>query len=110
MGTGPLVGLRVVELAGIGPAPHAAMVLADLGADVVRVDRPLGQHSCLPMRLFPIPYCAGAASSSTSRTLPGEPTCSAWSSAPTFCSRGSGPVSPSASGSVRTSCHARNPG
>jgi len=41
-GAGPLVGLRVVELAGIGPGPHAAMVLADLGADVVRVDRPTG--------------------------------------------------------------------
>src|SRR5689334_24594323 len=41
-GAGPLVGLRVVELAGIGPGPHAAMVLADLGADVVRVDRPRG--------------------------------------------------------------------
>ena len=39
---GPLHGLRVVELAGIGPGPHAAMVLADLGADVVRVDRPSG--------------------------------------------------------------------
>ena len=39
---GPLVGLRVIELAGIGPAPHAAMVLADLGADVVRVERPAG--------------------------------------------------------------------
>lgn len=38
--TGPLAGVRVVELAGLGPAPHAAMVLADLGADVVRVDRP----------------------------------------------------------------------
>jgi alpha-methylacyl-CoA racemase len=37
---GPLAGVRVVELAGIGPAPFAAMVLADLGADVVRVDRP----------------------------------------------------------------------
>jgi alpha-methylacyl-CoA racemase len=37
---GPLDGLRVVELAGIGPAPFAGMVLADLGADVVRVDRP----------------------------------------------------------------------
>ena len=37
---GPLTGLRVVELGGIGPGPHAAMVLADLGADVVRVDRP----------------------------------------------------------------------
>jgi alpha-methylacyl-CoA racemase len=37
---GPLTGLRVLELAGIGPGPHAAMILADLGADVVRVDRP----------------------------------------------------------------------
>lgn len=37
---GPLSGLRVVELAGLGPAPHACMVLADLGADVVRVERP----------------------------------------------------------------------
>ncbi|MEO3856351.1 CaiB/BaiF CoA-transferase family protein [Acrocarpospora sp. B8E8] len=41
--TGPLAGLRVLELAGLGPAPHAAMVLADLGADVVRVDRPKGR-------------------------------------------------------------------
>jgi alpha-methylacyl-CoA racemase len=37
---GPLAGVSVVELAGIGPAPFAAMVLADLGADVLRVDRP----------------------------------------------------------------------
>src|ERR1700745_4058593 len=37
---GPLTGLRVIELAGIGPGPHAAMILGDLGADVVRVDRP----------------------------------------------------------------------
>lgn len=40
--TGPLSGVRVVELAGIGPGPFAAMLLADLGADVVRVDRPGG--------------------------------------------------------------------
>ncbi|MEV5972397.1 CaiB/BaiF CoA-transferase family protein [Streptomyces sp. NPDC051921] len=39
---GPLSGVRVVELAGIGPGPFAAMLLADLGADVVRVDRPSG--------------------------------------------------------------------
>jgi len=39
-GGGPLQQLRVVELAGIGPGPHAAMVLGDLGADVVRVQRP----------------------------------------------------------------------
>jgi len=42
-GTGPLRGVRVVELAGIGPSPHACMILADLGADVIRVDRPGGQ-------------------------------------------------------------------
>jgi alpha-methylacyl-CoA racemase len=38
--SGPLTGLRVVEMAGLGPVPHAAMILADLGADVVRVERP----------------------------------------------------------------------
>ncbi|POX49573.1 CaiB/BaiF CoA-transferase family protein [Streptomyces sp. Ru72] len=41
-GRGPLAGVRVVELAGIGPGPFAGMLLADLGADVVRVDRPNG--------------------------------------------------------------------
>ncbi len=42
-GTGPLRGIKVVELVGIGPGPHACMTLADLGADVIRVDRPGGQ-------------------------------------------------------------------
>lgn len=37
---GPLAGLRIVEFAGIGPGPFAAMLLGDMGADVVRVDRP----------------------------------------------------------------------
>ena len=37
---GVLRGLRVVEFAGIGPGPFAAMLLADMGADVVRIDRP----------------------------------------------------------------------
>ncbi len=46
---GPLAGLRIVELAGIGPAPFAGMLLADLGAEVLRVDRPgasplFGEH------------------------------------------------------------------
>src|ERR1044072_3912921 len=39
MRNGPLAGIRVVELAGLAPAPFAGTVLADLGADVVRVDR-----------------------------------------------------------------------
>jgi alpha-methylacyl-CoA racemase len=38
--SGPLAGVRVIELAGLGPGPHAAVLLADLGADVVRVQRP----------------------------------------------------------------------
>lgn len=42
-GTGPLKGIRVVEIAGIGPGPHACMTLADLGADVIRIERPGGQ-------------------------------------------------------------------
>jgi alpha-methylacyl-CoA racemase len=37
--SGPLAGYRVVEIAGIGPGPFAAMMLADMGADVLRVDR-----------------------------------------------------------------------
>ena len=36
---GPLAGLRVLELAGLGPVPFAAMMLADMGAEVVRIDR-----------------------------------------------------------------------
>jgi alpha-methylacyl-CoA racemase len=42
--SGPLVGLSVLELAGIGPAPFAGMLLADLGAEVLRVDRPGGSR------------------------------------------------------------------
>ena len=47
-GTGPLRGIRVVEIAGIGPGPHAATILADLGADVVRVEKPGGAASAGP--------------------------------------------------------------
>ncbi|MGI8711436.1 MAG: CaiB/BaiF CoA transferase family protein [Acidimicrobiales bacterium] len=36
---GPLSGIKVLEIAGIGPGPYGAMLLADLGADVVRIDR-----------------------------------------------------------------------
>jgi alpha-methylacyl-CoA racemase len=39
MGQGPLQGVRIVEFAGIGPGPFCGMLLADLGADVVRIDR-----------------------------------------------------------------------
>jgi len=36
---GPLSGLKVIEIAGIGPGPFCAMMLADMGAEVVRIDR-----------------------------------------------------------------------
>jgi crotonobetainyl-CoA:carnitine CoA-transferase CaiB-like acyl-CoA transferase len=36
---GPLAGFRIIEMAGIGPAPFAAMLLADMGAEIIRVDR-----------------------------------------------------------------------
>ncbi len=36
---GPLKGIKIVELAGIGPGPMAAMALADLGATVLRIER-----------------------------------------------------------------------
>ncbi|MFJ9367458.1 CaiB/BaiF CoA transferase family protein [Nocardia sp. NPDC101769] len=47
---GPLAGVRIVELASIGPGPHAGMMLADLGADVVRVQRPGDGSAVGPMR------------------------------------------------------------
>ena len=39
---GPLAGIKVIEIAGIGPGPFCAMMLADMGADVIRVERPNG--------------------------------------------------------------------
>jgi alpha-methylacyl-CoA racemase len=46
---GPLQGLRVVELASIGPGPFCAMLLADLGAEVLAVDRPAADRSGWPL-------------------------------------------------------------
>jgi alpha-methylacyl-CoA racemase len=45
--SGPLSGVKVVELAGIGPAPYACMLLADMGAEVLRLERPTGNMSTL---------------------------------------------------------------
>jgi alpha-methylacyl-CoA racemase len=41
--TGPLAGIRIIEIAGIGPGPFCGMMLADHGAQVIRIDRPGGQ-------------------------------------------------------------------
>ncbi len=48
-GKGPLAGLRIVEFEGLGPTPFAAMLLADMGAEVVRIARP-GGRPLLPQR------------------------------------------------------------
>ena len=42
---GPLTGYKIIELAGIGPGPFCGMMLADMGAEVIRVDRPGGNPS-----------------------------------------------------------------
>ncbi len=49
----PLAGIRVLEFAGLGPAPYAAMLLADLGADVLRIERP-GVKELFPVRNAPV--------------------------------------------------------
>lgn len=46
---GPLAGLRVVELGGVGPVPFCCMLLADLGAEVIRIDRPPGYDGGVPV-------------------------------------------------------------
>lgn len=48
--TGPLSDLRVVEIAGLGPTPFAAMWLADMGAEVVRIERP-GLNPLIPQKV-----------------------------------------------------------
>ena len=48
MKSGPLAGTTVIELGGIGPGPFAGMLMADLGADVIRIDRSAGQSELFP--------------------------------------------------------------
>lgn len=47
---GPLQGLRVIEMAGIGPAPFCAMMLADMGAEILRIQRPEPEPQAPPER------------------------------------------------------------
>src|SRR6476619_7334461 len=47
---GPLAGFRIIEIAGIGPAPFAATLRSDMGAEVIRVDRREGADLGLPGR------------------------------------------------------------
>jgi crotonobetainyl-CoA:carnitine CoA-transferase CaiB-like acyl-CoA transferase len=70
---GPLAGFRIIEMAGIGPAPFAAMLLADMGAEVIRVDRREAADLGLPGREPSSTCCiaAGARWRSTSRSEAG---------------------------------------
>ena len=73
---GPLAGFRIIEMAGIGPAPFAATLLADMGAEVIRIDRREAADLGLPgPRARSSTCCTGAAarSPSTSRPRPGAP-------------------------------------
>ena len=100
----------MIELAGLGPAPFGAMVLADLGADVVTVDRASnvwgGASDGRRQRLRPGSPLGRRRPQAPRRRRrggpPGRP-------APTCSSRGSGPAWPSGSGSVPTCCGRRNP-
>src|SRR3972149_12235294 len=47
--SGPLTGVKVLEIAGIGPGPFCGMLLADMGADLLRVDRLQGSDLGLPV-------------------------------------------------------------
>ena len=107
-GTGPLRGVRVVEIAGIGPGPHACMMLADLGADVIRVERPgggllsAGRHDVMNRGR---PSVALDLKHPDARRGP----CSTWSAGPTCWSRACGPARRSGSGLGPDECLARNP-
>ena len=76
---GPLAGIRVIEFAGLGPAPFCGMLLADMGAEVVRIDRKgkaPRRPSSTPTRTSST--AAGAPSRSTSSTRMASPPRSIW--------------------------------
>ena len=60
---GPLTGIRIIEIAGIGPGPFAAMLLADLGAEVIRVERAGAVRGPAPDRPHPDVLLPGDATS-----------------------------------------------
>ena len=94
-GMGPLQGVRILELAGIGPGPFCAMLLADLGAEVLAVERPAaGQPG------WPTLFGRGRRRVAVDLKHPtGRGWCSTWSPGPTRWSRGSAPGWPSGSAS-----------
>ena len=106
MSRGPLAGLRVLEFEAIGPGPFAGMMLADMGADVILVDRPVDAGLGLKReRRFDVmlarPPLADARPEE--RATAPRPRF-AWPSAPTRSSKAFGPASWSGSASARRRC------
>ena len=106
---GPLHDLRVVELAGIGPVPHAAMVLADLGADVVRVDRPVPGFGLAGEKPDYLLRNRRSVSLISRRTAAGI-CCCGWRPRPTCCWRASGPAWPNGWAWVQSTVRRSIPG
>lgn len=61
-GSGPLAGVRIVELAGIGPVPFAGMLLADLGAEILRIESPARREAQMPLPAGEDPLLRGRSS------------------------------------------------
>ena len=101
-GTGPLRGVRVVEIAGIGPGPHAATLLADLGADVIRVERPGGAISPGTRETDLLTRGRPSVALDLKRPEAVEARARRWSRTPTCCSRACAPAPPSGSASAPT--------
>ncbi len=109
---GPLTGYRIIEVAGIGPGPFCGMMLADMGADVIRVDRAAER----PRRRRHVEAHRGPAGarSPQHRRRPQAPRrrrgpAASWSSRPTPSSRASGPGVMERLGVGPDVCLARNP-
>jgi len=60
--SGPLRGMKIVEFAGMGPGPFAAMLLADMGADIVRIERPDAPDELVSGQVVDCAMCDGAIS------------------------------------------------
>ena len=108
----PSQGVKILEIAGIGPGPFAAMMLADMGADVIRVDRAQSASSAAirPARRPTCSTAAGARSAIDLKNPDGvEALLDARRVRPTRSSRASGPACASGSGFGPDVCLARNP-
>jgi hypothetical protein len=93
MAMGPLEGVQVVEIAGLGPGPFCGMLLADLGAEIVLVERMQAGNAVTDVGPAAIYNRGKAPSRSISKTRAGvKPSCVSWQR-PTRSSRGCGPAS-----------------